>query len=257
MDPLLSGVSSASSSPSSLLWEVTSRVHAETGFWGPVDAIHQFCEPHYSTSFYFAEFWNAVSSLIYTALAWILYRKVLRSPMPGKPWLYSVCAWLAVIGIGSFLFHATMRRSCQLLDEGPMVGLIGTSILYKMDLHPWTRHNPRFFQIFFSILNLAVVSIYLYFDQYELFVHGFTMLVGIDIILGYAWNPGMCVYREISLATVLLGKAIWEVENRACATHPEVWPLHVVWHMLSAASAYYGVLYGISIFQDTNVKKYI
>ena len=36
-----------------------------------------------------------------------------------------------------------------------------------------------------------------------------------------------------------------QVENRWCAVAPSVWPLHVMWHFLAAASAYYGVLFNI------------
>jgi dihydroceramidase len=33
-------------------------------------------------------------------------------------WLY---AWMGIIGLGSFLFHATLKYSMQLLDEIPML----------------------------------------------------------------------------------------------------------------------------------------
>lgn len=33
-------------------------VTAPAGYWGQATANHQFCEPHYASSPYFAEFWN-------------------------------------------------------------------------------------------------------------------------------------------------------------------------------------------------------
>ena len=32
-----------------------------TGRWGPATSVHQFCEPKYATSPYFAEFYNSLS----------------------------------------------------------------------------------------------------------------------------------------------------------------------------------------------------
>ena len=41
---------------------------------------------------------------------------------------------------------------------------------------------------------------------------------------------------------MLVAKVAWEVENRACELDDRVWPLHPLWHFLSALAAYYGVV---------------
>ena len=45
-----------------------------------------------------------------------------------------------------------------------------------------------------------------------------------------------------AIACLVLGKGVWEVEVRMCSKDGRVWPLHVVWHFLSCASSYYGLL---------------
>lgn len=246
-------------------------MHNETGYWGPVDANHQFCEPHYASTFYLAEAWNAISSLLYVAAACHVYGRIViatrnstktESKMTDRSssnnnmkawWMTALCLWLAVIGFGSFLYHGTMRRSMQLLDEGPMVGLLTTSALYKVDKYPWTVGYTRQYRVLLAMMHLAVYLLYAWLDKYEWFVHGFTILALIDAGLVYGQSKylgGNFVYRDIALACILLGKALWEVENRFCEVFPAVWPLHVVWHVLSCTCAYSSLLYNSSMVQQ-------
>jgi hypothetical protein len=206
---------------------------------------------------YLAEAWNALSSLIFVGMAWHAHRRISRCNMTksDRVWMVTSCLWLATIGAGSFLFHGTMRRSMQLLDEGPMVGFVATSILWKADKHPWTRrYDTLAYRIFLGSLHVAVVWLYAWMDCYELFVHGFTLLVIGDAVLIYTWTLGESMkYRNTALLSILLGKALWEVENRTCETSPSVWPLHIVWHLLSGLSAYCLVLHNVSLVEKTKV----
>jgi dihydroceramidase len=221
------------------LFHVTTRVHSETGFWGPVDSNHQFCEPHYASSYYLAEFYNSLSSFLYVALGIYLYRRLTDS------WIRWACAWLVVIGFGSFLFHGTMRYSMQLLDEGPMVGFLGTCTLLKVKHHPWLQRNATFWRIVIFLQCIAVLLTYVWLNRYELFLHGFTALACVDAAIGYTLPTSETGWwlRNRCLLAIVIGKAIWEVENRFCQQYPAVWPLHVVWHLASCLSAYYGVLF--------------
>ena len=162
-------------------------------------------------------------------------------------WMAVGFFWLAMIGVGSFLFHGTMRLSMQLLDEGPMVLFAGTGLLWKVDKHHWTYNNATFYHTLLGLVYLAVLWTYVWLDMYELFVHGFTALVLVDLAFSYSWNEGNRSARDKGLIFVLLGKILWEIENRACESFPQVWVLHVCWHLLSAISAYYGMLYNVSL----------
>jgi len=89
-------------------------------YWGAVDANIDWCERNYDTSTYIAEFWNALSSLPITLFAlagYILGAKHARIESRFKVGF----AWMMVVGLGSFMFHATLRRYAQCMDELPML----------------------------------------------------------------------------------------------------------------------------------------
>ncbi|GAX27135.1 dihydroceramidase [Fistulifera solaris] len=230
--------------------QINKRVHNVTGVWGPVDAVHQFCEPHYRTTVYLAECYNALSSLWYIFLAYRLLRTT-KKPL----WiLRALAGWLGVIGIGSFLFHGTMRRSMQLLDEGPMMGSIGTALWWKLGLHPWSRKRSALWRSCMVIINVGIVLLYIVVGSYELFVHGFTSMVVLDTILAYTMKQGDTKLRNQCVATILFARIFWEMENLWCETYPRIWIAHIVWHVASGLAAYYGVLYNVSLQSTTHLE---
>lgn len=230
--------------------QINKRVHNATGFWGPVDAVHQFCEAHYSTTHYLAECYNAISSLWYIYLAYhLLFSQKQES---SKAWILPALAgWLGMIGIGSFLFHGTMRRSMQLLDEGPMMGSIATALWWKLGLHPWSRNRAVLWRSLMVALNVGIVLFYVWVGSYELFVHGFTGMACFDAVLSYSLKLGKKHLLNQCVATILFARIFWEMENMWCDVYPRVWMAHIVWHGASGLAAYYGVLYNASL--DSNI----
>lgn len=76
------------------------------GYWGPVDAIHDWCEVNYQSSSWVAEPWNTASSLSYFVPALTL----LLFPVPAMDTRFLVLGGILVaVGAGSMLFHASMR----------------------------------------------------------------------------------------------------------------------------------------------------
>ena len=222
--------------------KVTDKTQNITGYWGPVDTTTSFCEAHYSSSPYFAEFFNAWSSLIYVIVGAYLIGKFHRDTC-----VTIAAAWLIVIGFGSFAFHATMRYSMQLLDELPMVGLIHAVIVARTMSkdHKGIRKYATLIQIIVTLQAVALVTVYMYFKYYQIFVDGFTLLVIQDAVLGFLLHsagPHLEMKRTVlvySVVLILLGKVLWEVENQLCGQYQAfVWPLHVFWHFFSASSAY-------------------
>lgn len=235
------------------LFEVDSRTHdVVTGYWGTPDALHQFCEPHYATSHYFAEFYNALSSLLFVATA--LYALASCKAMRSDPYIVASWVSVAIIGMGSFLFHASMKYSLELCDELPMFGYILASILGKVSspgVHPHVRTHQESFVWSAAMVGLCVSLIvgYLILDSYSLFVNGFTLMALIDTYLGLTLYKGqevMAWSQRSGTASAVLAKVVWEVENRMCKVQPGVWPLHVVWHVLSCAAVYYGIVCSFS-----------
>ena len=236
--------------------QINKRVHNVTGFWGPVDAVHQFLEPHYRTTVYLAECYNAISSVWYIYLAYRLLSLSRKKRHEKSVWILPALAgWLGMIGIGSFLFHGTMRRSMQLLDEGPMMGSIGTALWWKLGLHPWSKHRVVLWRSLMVVLNVGIVLLYVWVGSYELFVHGFTGMVILDTILAFTFQQGKTRLRNQCVATILFARIFWEMENMWCDAYPRVWTAHIVWHLASGLAAYYGVLYNASLQEDKKLEK--
>lgn len=213
------------------------------GFWGAPTALHTFCEQNYATTYFVAEFWNSLSSLLYcAAAAHVLAKPEARADRT----IVATSLALFVTGLGSMAFHGTMLYEWELWDELPMLVFIGCALYTKAACLP-PRLAP--FRGAFTVCAFLSVSgsavAYLVFQQYELFVISFTAIVAADLLIALAqpaqsrainWLKALCLFCAIS------GKVIWEQEVRMCASEPRVWPLHVVWHVLSSAAAYYGLL---------------
>ena len=79
-----------------------------------------WCEANYAISPYVAEFWNAMSSVPMTGVAFYGFymgRRHLRyEPRWGMAWFM-----LGIVGLGSALFHATLKHAFQACDELPML----------------------------------------------------------------------------------------------------------------------------------------
>lgn len=209
----------------------------ESGFWGPVQANHAFCEPHYAVSPYIAEFYNSLSSLIYIVCA-------LSVKFPNDPLVHTAKWWLCAVGVGSMLFHGTMRYVFQLTDEVPMVAFLATLLIAKLS----TPHSclekgkMKMANALVMLYSISLMASYIVLDQYEVFIHGFTIMVLVDTVVTLTlldWKNSIQVRAYVvSLISIVLGRVAWELEHFLCARYPQVWPLHVVWHFLSCLSAY-------------------
>ena len=88
-----------------------------------------WCEQNFEKSDNIAEFYNTASSLSLLfagTLGYIKYRHVSGS---------CVFLWLAVIGIGSVLFHALLTVTTQMTDEIPMVFFVVQLLLNVTNVH--------------------------------------------------------------------------------------------------------------------------
>jgi dihydroceramidase len=238
----------------------SSESPSEIGYWGQVDTTTSFCEPHYAVSPYFAEFYNAWSSLIFVVIGlWHLYTIQDR-------YLQGASLWLIVIGVGSFAFHATMRYYMQLLDEGPMMGFIATTFLTKTTVLPktWWRNSATYLRVIMYSQCLMIIAWYLWTGIYEIFVTGFTLVVFQDCLLGLLVSLSSSSQQQsikqkyfgLAVGFILVGKAVWEVERQTCPYYPHLaWPLHMVWHGLSAAAAHYGILANVWIRLECSQNK--
>lgn len=214
-------------------------------FWGAIDAAHTFCEPKYATSTVVAEFFNALSSFVYMAA--------------GAAMLCRGCHWkvgagyamLIVVGVGSVLFHATMRFTMELCDEVPMLLLIIAFLLGKEDCLDCLSGpaGRRRFRVGSALAVALSTAAYIHFKVYQIFVISFTLMVLFLIATHFfpsarrRWTPALQTCFARAVGGIGAGKLVWEAEQRLCAAHPGVWPLHIAWHVLSCIGGVYATKY--------------
>ena len=98
------------------------RHHSDLkGFWHPHTATLDWLEENYVISHYVAEFYNTqCSSLIFPFLA--IYAGYRNYKSVGLPKQFIISFFIiGLVGIGSSLFHGTLKYSMQLADELPMI----------------------------------------------------------------------------------------------------------------------------------------
>ena len=115
------------------------------GYWGAIDAEFDWCEYNYRWSFYVAEPLNVLTSSLYSLWGIVMYYYYYASPSPfSHASIYDLQFGLLLsvgIGIGSMLFHGSLKYQMQLLDELPMsYAATFTVFLYyfRKSLYPCT-----------------------------------------------------------------------------------------------------------------------
>ena len=230
-------------------------------FWGPVDANIQWCEEDYAVSPYIAEFWNTLSSLYLVVLGIFGIIMVRRK---ASTELRFVFCWssLMVVGIGSTLFHATMRYHAQVLDELPMV-LGNLSILFAlMDnsgvsekrqgqsqilLQRWLPPCMVLWGVFSTIMYFAFPEAYLVF----IFLYGLPVLLIIYyslklVIRKRSHRMGVILRRCFTLSLCLYGFGfiLWNLEHILCP-HVQNLQLHAWWHLFAGLGTHFLLLFTV------------
>ncbi|KAI9225587.1 MAG: ceramidase [Piptocephalis tieghemiana] len=116
-------------------------IESTKGMW-PGTAQLDWCEENYVVCKYIAEFWNTISNLVFVAVA-IYGINLCRSKQLDTR--FTGCfGLLAVIGVGSWLFHMTLLREFQALDELPMWFMIVLFTYVMTELREKPVHGPWF-----------------------------------------------------------------------------------------------------------------
>ncbi|QRV94012.1 alkaline ceramidase [Ceratobasidium sp. AG-Ba] len=107
------------------------------GFWGNHTSTIDWCEGNYVHSRFIAETYNTLSNIPFVVLAIVGAISVLRPSRLSKPLPHArrfalMHALLALVGAGSFVFHATLKWRAQVMfDEMPML-LVTCAALYSI-----------------------------------------------------------------------------------------------------------------------------
>eukprot|EP01117_Protostelium_nocturnum_P010329 TRINITY_DN3710_c0_g1_i1.p1 TRINITY_DN3710_c0_g1~~TRINITY_DN3710_c0_g1_i1.p1 ORF type:complete len:310 (-),score=52.00 TRINITY_DN3710_c0_g1_i1:239-1168(-) len=119
------------------------------GYWGPITANVDWCEPNYLKTHYICEFWNTISNIpmivlglwgiIYAYQLGTRYARRTTKESSSSNEFFRFCVgffFLFLVGIGSWMFHMTLLYKYQMLDELPMI--LGSIVFVHivMDLRP-------------------------------------------------------------------------------------------------------------------------
>ena len=158
----------------------------DSGYWGEPSSIMDFCEPNYAVSYYFAEFFNSMSSIPFCLQG--LIGLVLTHKYATKEFRFKLCYFsLMLVGFGSFLFHASLLYKYQLLDELPMLLVAASGAYVTCTIHNAPGHTDwRLASALISSLLIEVI-LYVWFQVWSIFFIGYSFNV---VVITYV----MCKY---------------------------------------------------------------
>lgn len=108
----------------------------QPGYFSPQTSVVNYCEIDYEITPYIAEFINSLSNLAYVYFAF--------TTLPPKYHPFDFPSWpatnisLVLVGILSFVFHATLKHEAQIADELAMYAITGSLnyVVYTYDPKP-------------------------------------------------------------------------------------------------------------------------
>ncbi|KAF8625202.1 hypothetical protein AX15_005507 [Amanita polypyramis BW_CC] len=251
------------------------------GFFGPVTATLDWCEANYQFSHYIAEMANSFSNLFTIALAACGYLEAQRQSLPQR-YLVGYLG-VALVGIGSFAFHATLLYEAQLADELPMiyVGSMGLWLIFDDRPGYDLKGTKRSILLLLAFDGLFTLSYYLYRNPvYHQIVFAsivFIVTIRITYVLKYSRMSSSIPTEtraisgklfSIGAALFAFGFLIWNMDNIFCMSLTDVkralgWPAafllegHSWWHILTGAGTYYmfsGIQYVTLCLKDSPEK---
>jgi dihydroceramidase len=221
------------------------------GFWGPVDASVDWCEPNYVVVDWIAEIYNSLSSfftcLVGSAAIWCAYEN--RAEIR----YYVLTASFAVVGLGSVFFHGTLRRHFQACDEVPMLWVTFSGLYCYLELHSkpgqWKYRNLPYIlapsMIFLSYINFAYSGMWSIVLFYASFLP--TQLVfiwySLRVMLSTECRRAKILIR-LSFVSYFAAIVSWTMDNAFCAilqNLPYGVPnphFHAWWHVFIGFAAY-------------------
>ena len=208
------------------------------GFWSPHTSNVDWCETNYVYTQYVAEFFNTVTSIpiflmgVFGVVHGIRngYRKRFLVPL----------TTIALIGIGSIAFHATLRKEGQAMDELSMIwgatAMLFSVIETKRDINrQWLAPALLVYLSLFTAAYLLAPADSLIFPVF-LLSYSFAI---IGLLFGarayYSQIKNATVQRMLVISTICFFGSFflfWLPDKLACA-QVQRFQLHAIFHLLS------------------------
>jgi len=224
------------------------------GFWQITSSI-DWCERNYVVSWYIAEFWNTLSSLIIILCGALdLYHAIkMKTELSFKLYAFSVI----MVGIGTVCFHGSLTYIGQLGDELPMVWCMMVSwyILLTMEQKNSEGVLPKILAIYCVVFSLVhAIGAFTVLFQIHFVVLMFVPLVyGYKYVQQYQAHPQL---RPLALYYATLWAVagiVWLLDQLCCQSlhslridsigaeipNPQ---LHAFWHILTGYCTHVGMI---------------
>lgn len=192
------------------------------------DAVDAYCER--TSPAYWVEPVNALTNLAFLLAAWVMWRR-----SAGLPLARAMCVVLAVIGVGSYLFHTHANGLTAAMDVTPILGFILLYIFAAtrdfLDLGGW---RSAWAALGFVPYALFMVPL---FSQAMPFLGSSAGYAPVPlVILFYAvllWPAAPATARGLALAAVLLcGSLILRTPDDPFCDRFAL-GTHFLWHLLN------------------------
>ncbi|KAF9531914.1 ceramidase [Crepidotus variabilis] len=254
---------------------------SKQGVWGPVTATLDWCEINHQFSPYVAEMANTFSNLFTISLSLGGCMDAINEGLPNRYALGYL--GVALVGVGSFFFHATLLFEAQLADELPMIyvgslclfmlfdtkggfglqtlrtkGLIALLILFDA-LFTWSYmvyRNPVYHQAVFASIVISTAARVAYILNSTEAGKGIPPKTKAVITNFFSTGFGLFAF----------GFFVWNLDNLFCHKLTEWklsigWPAafllegHSWWHVLTGLGTYYmfiGVQYATVCVKESH-----
>jgi len=229
----------------------------EMPFWGWPTSTIDWCEENYKITPYIAEFVNTVTNAFFISLALYGVRNSIRQKY--HPWFIATEMGFLLVGVGSWLFHATLLYQFQLLDELPMIWT--TCIMVAM-VWSWDMSKTVAYSVYAALMftAIAVTAIYMHIKDptfHQVAYAALTALVLTRSIYLLHTRVEDAKARQnmwwtimIGVGTFATGFLLWIIDNECCDFLRSVrhqigipWAflleLHGWWHILTGLGVYY------------------
>lgn len=220
-----------------------------------------------------AEFWNTLSNAPFMLLA--LYYLVVGSKLKLKLRYYVIYVFLLLVGVGSAAFHAVLSYEAQLLDELPMMLLVGQAIWClctddgKQVVETGSSRKITAAVIIYGAISLGTL-IYVRWNKFYVFHTLFGLLMLACLTSGLHRCRRRAEASGPMLVALLLSIsafALWIVDSLACSALRQqrlllsgpwgaLLQLHAWWHLLTSLAVVWFVS-GLIISDSTSEVKIV
>ncbi|SCU84838.1 LADA_0D04104g1_1 [Lachancea dasiensis] len=244
----------------------------DVGFWGKPTSTIDWCEENYVVSPFVAEWSNTITNSAFVALAmyvtWSAYYQRLEKRF------VMIGIGLGTVGVGSWLFHMTLRYEYQLLDELPMIYatcIPAWSIFSEEKSVLGNRHQVpsmlRQLVIAAIVFGAAAILTIVYLVYRDPTIHQTAYaILNVIVVFSAGYLASKYVHdplakknlrntMTLSIVIFLTGYALWQLDVHFCSFWIFVrrrllhlplgvfLELHSWWHLLTGSGVYFYIVH--------------